>query len=582
MSGSQENTMNITSIPIAAFRPKPPVRIDFDRFDTNSEEALSALVKASKAIGNVDDHAACRDLSTHWSRVWPWFRSFARAVLRQEQPKTSAGFNSLVEFIDSASNIVIHPTFPFAFKPELVFQTMNPILKSTPEVVALTFELWLYASQMDLAQSRSLLHSIGVLFDAHASHEMPPVRRFTGGVLSQLEKVLGNRRWDVPGTFVKELIRVLSASLAEMDYLSLWYLVLFPNALIRSTKTLPLPSWNAKDAIRWISLLLRKLLSSPRDGFDYRERQDITITCAVECMSYIEYCAIANAYFLIPALDEGVLLSFMKARDLLIRDAERVNPVPMMTLTYHFCMICKLLLFRMLHRPISVRLSHCIKKIGEAGLDVDDISFTVAPLNKFRTAWTELKNEVLRRSSVQERYGPTLRICESLKCTNLGGGFDLKTSATHSFMRCSGCQSSVYCSEGCQKDAWVDGHRYACRAIQQNIKGGTYPRTPGMLEMRFAQHQLTADYEGLEDRVRQLRREYAVRHPNEKDAPIPWLDYRFNLPPDVSVCSLPESRRRLKDFSQDIRATMDLRSAVALAVVHWRGVDRDGDYIVRI
>ncbi|KAL0064196.1 hypothetical protein AAF712_008918 [Marasmius tenuissimus] len=234
--------------------------------------------------------------------------------------------------------------------------------------------------------------------------------------------------------------------------------------------------------------------------------------------------------------------------------------------------------------PISIRLTRWVKKIRNANLDeMNDIPFTVAPLSDFRDAWTALKNEVSRRSLVEKHPVSSVisQICDSAKCAKLDCCFDLKTSATYRFMRCSRCQSSVYCSKECQKDDWIDGHKRACRIIQQNIKGGIYPRVPGNFEMKFAQQQLTVDYEGLQARICQLRREFVVRHPNKKDLPIPWLDYTFNAPPAVSVYSLPEIYRRVKDLGQDIGAE-DLRSAVALAVVPWRGTDRDGGYIVRI
>ncbi|KAK1225191.1 hypothetical protein PQX77_011871 [Marasmius sp. AFHP31] len=408
--------MRTTSVFIAAFLPKPPVRVDYDRFDTNTEKAFSTLVKTSKTVRSGD--ADCHDLlSTHWLRAWPWFRSFAHAVLHHEQPKTSSGFNSLIKFVDSASTIIVHPTIPFP--SEIGMLARSSMLKSTPEVVALTFELWLYATQMNLSSSLTLLTAIGLLFDGDVGHQMSHKRALTGRALSQLEKVLGKGRWDIPGTVVQELILVLSAaSGAEVDCLTLHNLVRIPNALIRLTNILPLPSWNAKDAIRWISVLLRKLLSFPRDSFDYRERPEVITECAVECMSYIEYCATADAYFLIPVLHSGILLSFMKARDLLVKDAKAVNPDPTRTLTFHFSMICKLLLFRILHRPISVRLTRWVRKICNANLDeMNDIPFTVAPLSDFRDAWTALKNEVLRRSSVEERTGSGLvsQFCDSAK-----------------------------------------------------------------------------------------------------------------------------------------------------------------------
>ncbi|KAL0571677.1 hypothetical protein V5O48_010278 [Marasmius crinis-equi] len=387
------------------FLHKPPHKVDFDHIDSTTAQALSALAKTSASLMRIETSLpTSRLLASNWSQIWPWFRALARGVIDHAQPATAAGFKALAEFLESSSMIVIHPSVGFSIN------ALAPLLRSTPEIFAVTFELWLYASEMDHPSADTLMTSVGVLFDGHSSRDIPSERRVTGRVLVELEKVLKKKkRWDVPAIFMQSLIRGMCTQ-DNPDYLALWYHVLIPNALIRSTNTLKLSDFNAKDAIRWISKFFEKLFSDQRDVSKFEERDEVIILCATECLHYIEQSVMADAYFFIPALDGGILLSFMKAKDFLADEAMRPSPVPTATLSFHFTLVCNLLLARILHRPIFIRLAHWLKRIDKAQLDrLDNSSFDRSTLKLFRKAWNSLKVEVYRRSSLR---GLTENACE--------------------------------------------------------------------------------------------------------------------------------------------------------------------------
>ncbi|KAL0564962.1 hypothetical protein V5O48_017069 [Marasmius crinis-equi] len=458
--------------------------------------------------------------------------------------------------------IVLHPSVGFSI------DALAPLLRSTPEIFAVTFELWLYASEMDHPSAGSLLTSAGVLFDGHTGLEIAHKRCFTGKVLVELDKVLRKKRRDIPTIFMRSLTRGMCTP--QPDYLSLSYHVLIPNALLRSTDTLKLSDFNAKDAIRRISKLFGKLLSNQRDVSKFEERDEVIILFAIECLHYIECSVMSDAYFFIPALDEGILLSFMKAKDPLIDDY-RPNPPPTTTLSFHFTFICNLLLERILFRPILIRLVHWFKRIDKAGLDrLNDSRFDPNPLNLFRKAWNILKEDAYRRSSLRDPDRVrAFMMCEYPKCPRKEDPSHEKP-ASHPLMRCSGCQSFVYCSRECQKNDWRNGHREKCLIVQKHIRGGKYPRIPGHFDLLFARKQLIADYDARIDQITQLRRDLKVSKPHRgKVHLVAWFDYSSELPFELTVHSPEEHTQRLRKLTLGARYLNS--STPAIGVIPWRG-----------
>ncbi|KAF9262342.1 hypothetical protein L218DRAFT_441926 [Marasmius fiardii PR-910] len=230
-----------------SFVSKPPDKVDFDYFDETTEKALFALAKASELLQTDSSLATHYTMSSHWLQIFPWLLSFSHGVLENPPPATALGYEYLDKFIATVSMIVLHPQVRFFFSEMVNFDASARMFESTPDVFALTFELWLWTSEIDHPAANSLLNSVGVLFNAHAGAKSTH-KRFTGAVLEKLENVLRNtERWDAPGIFIKGLIHGLNKSLPH--YMLLQWHVLLPNAILRSTQTLPLPLWNSKSAM---------------------------------------------------------------------------------------------------------------------------------------------------------------------------------------------------------------------------------------------------------------------------------------------------------------------------------------------
>lgn len=122
-------------------------------------------------------------------------------------------------------------------------------------------------------------------------------------------------------------------------------------------------------------------------------------------------------------------------------------------------------------------MSYCDERVS--GFERRVLLGSVPP-GRLRDLYAELFDEVLPVGSRREqarawgKYATDcaavcpwmLPGCSSFECVNLSGSCE----AALPTLLCTGCRRVRYCSLGCQREAWVNGHREVCNKLGNNTK----------------------------------------------------------------------------------------------------------------
>ncbi|KAL0565400.1 hypothetical protein V5O48_016622, partial [Marasmius crinis-equi] len=414
--------MNLGNVIQRDTRPKPPARIDYDRFDLQTTKALFALNKLSKIAPEfraVPTHEFRTIISSNWPQIWQWLLAFTVGVIFYPQPVTRAGLGRVILFINVAPHFMICPSWD---GPDA--------RKLASDILTLSTDLWLYASILGLGRPAKVL--IGQAYNSlNICINGPPNDHFAspdesapfGGPLPDRDSFPENLKsmlilredagWDVSSTFITGIISNFYQHPAEVA-ISLQYLLSFLVSILVSTNLIPIPKLRSKGFIRWMDLLLKKL-TAPKSRLSPME--DLVTSsapmCITRCLQVFEISIRSDAYFAVTALDCGILLRIFNARDFLVMESRNTPPLPDHSIIRQCVVIIQLLTTRLLYRPILVRVIRWMKKIQKLGLDSVDLELP----RPFRDAWNALMNEVSQRSSILHGYeakeGNPLRICQN-------------------------------------------------------------------------------------------------------------------------------------------------------------------------
>ncbi|KAK1230924.1 hypothetical protein PQX77_005955 [Marasmius sp. AFHP31] len=532
------------------FRSKPPSKLDFDRFDTKISHVFETLDKAANALVYSPTSAlpAVRSLDKHWSSVWPWMRALARALIDNPLPSTPKGVVYAQQFPAIASVILIYPIYNSACSESGELQgELDPIVKSAPDVLALTIELWLYAQEMDLGRATdALLHACGLFLQTHTPFMTLNNRKIEGKVLESLETMVrsSQTRWNPVKSFVKGLQQ--EASRHELKFNTIRYTFMYMNMLTSSTDILSVHVLCVEGGIRWACTLLDRLSSCyrPGGGKDSLAYFDEKAQCMVEFMAFFHKFIFIDAYFALPMLDGGVLVSVLKAKDLLIEDSKSGAASTSIGVAFQFSSWLKFLTLTCLHRPMFVRVVRSFKKIKAMGLSTDDDYFDIC--GAFKPSWLDLQEEVSkRRSGITpsiENCAP-IRVCGNpqISATNRLDCYAVQDASrryiVHIMINTSEV-STVICTPP-SPDAKLN-------LVFHERKAGLCPRKPGQLEAAFMRQQFLTEFHTppMKASVIQAFRRFTSEHLFDTKQPVIWGDYTTLLL-SVEAVSVEESERRL-------------------------------------
>ncbi|KAJ8075708.1 hypothetical protein PM082_021338 [Marasmius tenuissimus] len=580
------------------FYIRPPTKIDFDDLDPEAKNVFTSLEKITDALlDRIDTGTASttvRQLDRYWACVWHWIRAFSRSLIDGPLPITPEGVANARYFTCVVSLLVVYPTCSSTFRGTLRGE-LKPIINSTPEILALMTELWLYAREAEPGKTaESLLHACNLFLETCIQEAPSNVRRLQGKVFEKLEAVLKPRHLELPLAFVSALVSEASRP-GETKILTIQETLTYINILV-SSKLLTLQDLHARDAIRWATILFHRVVTSSDfqpGGEDSRHMHPAyakeRIQCVLEYMSLFHNFFARDVFYSIPALDEGILISVWRAKSLVIEDSKTGRTTTPSSITFHFSFLFKALTANSLHRSILVRVIRSLKKIKDMGLDRLEDGDNSGICKHFKKWWSVIQSEVTKR----QRFGylssscePSLinQICHNKECPRAPTG-----KRRIPLLRCSACLSAVYCSKGCQRDDWKSRHESFCREFQRNIRAGSFPRVPSQFEKTFMQFQVGLDLRlpSLEAQAVQEITKYQKQHPDRNRQPIIWIDYMV-VPPKVTVKSPEESSRLLDnvvkhhfhEHAMHVKAIgYDYGGCSVIAQVFWRGVRESPLYV---
>ncbi|KAL0572340.1 hypothetical protein V5O48_009630 [Marasmius crinis-equi] len=509
-----------------ACRPKPPNKVDFDKFDGRTKQVFATFSRVVDDLMDEEDYlvpmAAARALERNWSLIWPWLVALTRAMVDDPPPSTPEGFRTLKMFIMMASVLLVYTTWVsdhIGDEEILVQDELVPLIESTPGILAILTEIWWRTSEMNLGgqEAKGPLHGIGLyLITLTRGMGTGSERVFTGEALAALESVLN--------TTCRHLYRAILKGIADEvalscpDFTILRFHVMYLN-MLRSTfpKSMTVPGLVAQGAIRWVLSVIMKLTIRSFEPYEsYKHSDSVKALCLGECLQFLLFCTSHDLYTEIPVLDGGFLIHITKLQRLLV---DYRHPLPNMPTPPASLVITLLQLFTngAIHRPIMVRLVRWIRKLEGNRLQQG----LVQALTRigYPEIWSTLVEETHRRASTCRRFlFPASFMCRNEGCTNK------EAYSFGSYLRCTGCQKHAYCSASCQKTAWKS-HKELCKSVQGHLRApdGRVGRTPGSLEIAALRYQFIIDIEeSFGEKATVISNEYKAKH---NVHPVIWLDY---------------------------------------------------------
>ncbi|KAJ8075790.1 hypothetical protein PM082_021422 [Marasmius tenuissimus] len=375
---------------------RPPSRIDPCNLDYASRKAAEAFRQTAVDLHHyhvVD--ATIGAMTRNWSRVWPWIKAFSKGIL--DAPSSAISKNgTTIAFLETLPLLLTYPVrSPHCTNPR---DDLESILNSTPEVLAVATEMWLYSHEAGLADTEiaeSLSNASDILLETHTKHDKALSIHAKGKVWVELERALNQPRWDMA-----QIVRF--AGKPRIDCVGLRSALLFMNALPKNASDSTMFGFNsflAKDGIRWLCKIYARL-SSPTysQPVPTNTQFDHVAVCLLQCrLAFTYYAIYSNAYSLIPALDGGLLVSIFKAPELLLEDTRRRGTTYNSVIMGCY-LILDLTITCLVHRPILVRVLQSIRRVQALNLDSDDhMDRFVGDNERFKILWGTVKQEAWRR-----------------------------------------------------------------------------------------------------------------------------------------------------------------------------------------
>ncbi|KDR83114.1 hypothetical protein GALMADRAFT_263522 [Galerina marginata CBS 339.88] len=147
-----------------------------------------------------------------------------------------------------------------------------------------------------------------------------------------------------------------------------------------------------------------------------------------------------------------------------------------------------------------------------------------------------------------KKYAAT---CDNVKCQ--------KVDAKNTFMKCSSCSNTLYCSRECQTVAWKEGgHKIVCKLKQQELLEGKY-QSISKGDSEYFHHLST--YDARHNRP-YLRSFAASKYPELASNPaalVISIDY-LKVPPKFSMHPLAEHDKYAHNISPEASANAEARN----------------------
>ncbi|KAL0572494.1 hypothetical protein V5O48_009459 [Marasmius crinis-equi] len=554
------------------FRPKPPGSVDPDRLDQREAKALGSLNMLCDAlqkrwVGSSTYHF----VEDNWSKIWPWIVSLCRGVVDRPLPLTVMGVEAASQIISIAP---VFFTYPLTQPDSSDFYALlKPLLDSTPRVFALATEMWLHGSTIEHRSREYLTNAVGLLLEAHAKMTMMSLSLPPGEATSAFFKVvLDTGRWDVPAVCIRGIISDLTQP--PINCYTLRSNLIILSLLARGTSLSPkyIPKLLQKDAVRWAAVVVAKL-SSPKNyhtGQGY-EFNDVAVSIR-EAIQFLYLCLQYDAYYAISALDNGILVSIFKLREIITADSHRRHSATS-SLAASICLLLNQLTIVLVHQSVLVRALRNFKKIDRLAPDFASASKPfLDDFGSLNDLWAQVRAEASRRNTIRNsdepysgRYG--FQICGFHQCPLADDQLD----ASYPFLRCLGCYAEVYCSEECRELAWkfTGPHSVVCKDRRRFLQGGE-GREPGNLEYALLRKHLAFDVLANAEAIGQLKDRYYVEHGVQQSEArlITWMDYSKH-PIAMEVVTVAQGEKKLYAWARQEIQALDEQVA-AIAQVPWR------------
>ncbi|KAL0566999.1 hypothetical protein V5O48_014996 [Marasmius crinis-equi] len=555
------------------FRPEPPSNIDPDHLNYRTKKALASLHIIANTLQHDTRNSHNRFMKENWLKIWPWLVSLCRCVLDRPPPTTVEGVAVAFRIVENAPVLFTYPLYPPNFNDFHLL--LKPILDSSPQVLALALELWLYGCTVEHSSLNDLTSAIGLLLEAHCARNGPAEKLPPGPVTEAFERVIKNtERWDIPEICVKAMIHEITKPDLICHTLRNILNVLSTLARIPSIH----PKLMQRDGISWAARILAKLSSRKTYWLGRGAEFDDVAKCFLEALQFLLYSLYYDRYNLTKALDEGFLVTIFKSREIFIEDSRRRDPDNIHSLANRMTFVLIQLTPALIHRPVLVRTVRNLKKVEKLKKQlaiVDSDPFKAGYCGSLHDAWRKLKAETSRRNAIMNKIDPwpgqyTLRICGYRQCPRAH-----VLDTTHPFLRCSGCKSEVYCSEECHRDAWLitSSHSITCKH-RRHLLGKGDSREPSSLEHATIRKQVSFDVSfpssPYSSKINQLKNQYRLKHPEDKRILV-WMDYS-NHPIEMEVVTLAEAEKRIQILAKQHGNKINRlgERAAAVAKIPWR------------
>ncbi|ESK95437.1 mynd finger family protein [Moniliophthora roreri MCA 2997] len=532
------------------FRHRPPADIDPDHPDKKTEQALFSLVRLTSVLQRKSP-STVTVVTENWAQIWPWIYSLARCVL-DKAPVTFIGSQFVYQFTTICPVLVTYPTYSIHcgdFRNDLTH-----LLMTSPHILAVTAEMWLYASRTSHEALRSLCDSVGLLLECN----------------------LANRALETPSKHLEVLLRRLNDDITVVCIKGIAFEVAQkPIACekIRSSLVILGHLYNLfgmatcidKNAVRWLAILVAKL-SSPRKYYRGSDFEDLSL-CLRQSLGILCQCVSEYPTALLGMLDMGIVSSIYRARNIIVEDSHRREINESWSLASVYATFLSHIARHLTHRSVLIRMVVSIRRLQRLGTTDETQLRDCGPVLR---AWLDVRGEVARRHSISKWQSEVedkgIPVCGFTNCPRTS-----EINIQQDFRRCFGCGSTVYCSRICQKRHWKSGHRGECKTMQASLRAGKFPFVSAF-DVAFMQKQFHADYRyaSMHIQVAVSKHKEKLKEVHEVGDPVVSLDYS-EYPARLGVHTLRECRDKLKepDWHQLSGFAEAGMTPLAFAIVPW-------------
>ncbi|KAL0571678.1 hypothetical protein V5O48_010279 [Marasmius crinis-equi] len=551
---SDKCKMNASEI-VRKLQPAPPPKIEINNLNQKTAGVLLALLSMAEFL-RLDSVASAEMVMKSWPKAWPWLLAFSRAVL-DTQPSTVTGFDTIEKVLTLAPFLFMSYLHGGTWSDHELDSTFNieKRICAYPELAALALELWLLGTMIDHELVALLCDSAGgysvSLFTGSGNNRSPARSRFLD--------VLSSTRWDLPKIFVKGIVREASRKLVDCgalrNHMSLLNTVVRLHPPPKPGMPTFLEDCAQKGLPRWATYGVLRTVSPKRYDTEMTRPEDPGIIVK-ESLLFLGHYFETDNYAILGALDDGIIYSLFRHRDLIVRSISPWKPADVPDLARAYSRFLDKLARRLYHRPLMVRAIRTIKRVAKEGIYADSYLKDCGPLLE---SWNKFCTQATARHVPpgEHREG----WYEHPICGNANCPYRKTLKMNHKFKRCGECRVEIYCSQLCQKAAWKT-HRTDCEGKKKSAQDR---RDPTSLELAFLRECVYRDFYSEPASLRGV-----VHRIFHNEHTIIFMNYT-KTPKEVKPIPLSWVKGMVDDPRYTSYSAKDLEEAFsAVALVAWR------------